>query len=235
MGKHIKWVTFILVLGLVLLLLRSGAWSDLLTADPEVLKKHSGGSTMMLLVITMMLMVVQNLFTVIPLFLLVTVNITLFDFAGGYLWSWFTSIVGALVAFYMTRYWLNGFLIRMVNERMRRSIEENGFWVVLAGRLLPLPSSVVNLASGISTVGWRSFLYATVIGNMVYIFTLSFISDRILSALVERGTYAVAGGILVAVAAYRLWKRRKNKSRENAEDGATGADPVPADGPAEEE
>ncbi|WP_438444563.1 TVP38/TMEM64 family protein [Gorillibacterium sp. sgz5001074] len=218
MRKHLKWITFLAVLALLLLLFRSGTLSRLLTADPEVLKEQSQGSTLMLLAITLMLMVVQNLFTVIPLFLLVTVNITLFDFTRGYMWSWFTSIVGGLAAFYMTRYWVHEFLTRLVNERMRQAIEENGFWMVLVGRLLPLPSSVVNVAAGISSVGWRSFLYATVIGNMVYIFTLSFISERILSIPLEGGTYAAGGVILVALIVYRIWKRRKRKSLSTSDD-----------------
>lgn len=210
------------LLVLIPVLLRSDGFSTILKADPDLIREQSRGSTTLLLLITLLLMTVQNLFTVIPLFLLVTLNVTLFDLTGGYLWSWFTSMVGAAVSFFMIRYWFQEFFNRFVNEAVRRKLEDSSFSMVLLGRILPLPSSVVNIAAGLSSVGIKSYLYATALGNMIYILILSLLSQGILSLRLERWAYAAAAGVLIVLAILRLWRRRRKNKHEPDEHHAVG-------------
>jgi uncharacterized membrane protein YdjX (TVP38/TMEM64 family) len=217
-----KWMSLAVLLALAAILFRVDGFTALLKADPEFIRQQSQGSVTLLMLFTLLLMTVQNLFTVIPLFLLVTLNISLFDLFGGYLWSWATSIVGAGIAFFMTRYWFQSFFVRYLNQRFRSSVENSSFWVVLIGRILPLPSSAVNIAAGLSSVGIKPFLYATVLGNMVYILGLSLLSHGMLSLQLQSWTYMAAALIVMISLVLHFWKKRRRNKDDPDEDQAVG-------------
>jgi uncharacterized membrane protein YdjX (TVP38/TMEM64 family) len=174
-------IALLLLTGL-LLIFNTDIVSILISGDPEALKELSRGSIVMLMLITLMLMMIQNTFPVIPLVLLISVNVSIFGLTTGYLWSWLISIIGAVFSFMITRYWFQAFLEKYVSDKLKLRIEEKGFWYVIIGKLLPfMPSSVVNIAAGVSSVRFSNFIYATIIGNSVYYFILYSISQGLLS------------------------------------------------------
>src|SRR3954453_1845532 len=82
------------------------------------------------LIITLIIMIIQNTFTVIPLILVITVNYTLFGFVNGFLWSWFTSIVGAAITFMGSRYLFQDWVLKKANTELITKIEKNGLLFV---------------------------------------------------------------------------------------------------------
>src|SRR5690554_846099 len=132
-------------------------------------------------------MLIQNTFPVLPLLLLISVNVSLFGITVGYAWSWLISIIGAGFAFMITRYWFQSLFHKYVNDKYKRKIEDHGFWFVFVGRLLPfMPSSLINIAAGGSSVRIGNFLFATAIGNTIYYLVFYLISQGLLSVVWER-------------------------------------------------
>lgn len=98
-------------------------------------------------VVTFVLMIVQNSFTIIPLILLLTINVAIFGFIYGYLWSWVTSVVASGFIFYATRNWFQAPLLKKMGPKWKESVVEHGFMYVFTGRIFPLiPTSLINLA-----------------------------------------------------------------------------------------
>ncbi|RXZ81737.1 DedA family protein [Paenibacillaceae bacterium] len=160
--------------------------SDLLSFipywDPQQLVALANDNIMLLLLVTLLLMVVQNLFTVLPLLLLVSINVSIFGFLYGYLWSWLTSVIGAVIAFLIIRSGVQRFFLRFLNQKLLDRFERSGFYYVLIGRLFPLiPTSMVNIAAGISSIPIKAFTYGTLIGNMFYLLVLSLIPMGLMS------------------------------------------------------
>jgi uncharacterized membrane protein YdjX (TVP38/TMEM64 family) len=208
MSILIKKVSFVLLLPIILLSFNTETMSVLLSADTESLKNLSQGSFLLLLLFTILLMTVQNLFTIIPLILLISINVTLFGFTGGYIWSWLISIMGSAVSFFLSRYAFQAFFSKYVNSEWKNKIENKGFWFVFTGRIMPfVPTSVVNIAAGISTVRFSKFFYATALGNMIYFFVLSAISVGILSIPWGNGIFALALLILLIILFLRRMKK----------------------------
>lgn len=178
--------------------LRTDTAALLLAGDTEALRQQTHGSFFLLLIITLLLMVVQNLFTIIPLLLMITVNVSVFGFWQGYLWSWVTSLVGATVCFFVTRYWFQDLFNRIINEKLRGKIENSGAWFVFVGRVLPfMPTSVVNIASGMSSLQYKGFFYATLWGNMIYFLALSALSQGFVSASTEVQVLVAAAAVVL--------------------------------------
>lgn len=155
-------------------------------------------------------MLIQNLFTLIPIVGIVVINIALFGLVCGYLWSLATSIIGALVAFIVFRYWFQSLLIKKVKRSYLEKLEQNGFLFVLLLRLIPfIPSSLINITGGVSSIRLIPFLTATFIGNAIYLLLLSFVANGLLSADMEGYVFvALLVAILPSIYLYRYLKQK---------------------------
>jgi uncharacterized membrane protein YdjX (TVP38/TMEM64 family) len=158
---------------------------------------------------TLVLMIIQNSFTVIPLLLLITVNIMIFGFVSGYLWSWLTSILAASLVFFAVRNWLQTKLLDKVSPKIKESVEQNGFMYVFSGRIFPfMPTSLINLVGGVSSVKFSHFFWGTAIGNFIYFFFLSLIPLGFFST--ENNGYLFIV-LFIALVLYGFYKKHKKR------------------------
>lgn len=183
-------------------------WKSDLDSVIGILKEN----LLLTFIVTFVLMFVQNSFTIIPLILLLTINVTIFGFIYGYLWSWFTSVVTSGFIFYAARNWFQELLLKKIGEKWQESVVEHGFMYVFTGRIFPLiPTSLINLAAGVSTVTFKDFLLATALGNLIYFFFLSLIPYGLLS--VEMNQYTLAALALLFLLFFMAYKRAKKKKK----------------------
>lgn len=164
---------YVACLGSILLILyKSGiSVSDL---SPETILAIGRHNIFLVLLIMLVIMCLQNLFTFIPLILVITINIALFGFWKGYLYSTFCSVIGSTTIFLSIRYLFPNLFSATILQKYEQKIEKNGFLFVLSGRILPfMPTNLINIASGLSTIKISHFMLATTLGNMIYGFVLS--------------------------------------------------------------
>ncbi len=173
-----------------------------------------------LLFVTLLLMIIQNTFTVIPLLLLITINYSLFGFFYGYLWSWFTSIIAAILVFYVVRFCLVELLQTKISAKLKIKVDYNGTLPVFLGRIFPfVPTSLVNIASGIGSVKFKHFLIGTMLGNLIYFFCLSLIPLGFVSLQVEQSILVIVTSfVIILYLVFRIVRKNKINSlnkREN--------------------
>ena len=185
-------------------------WSGDVEAAEAYLDRNIGYALFFMALV----MIIQNSFTVFPLILVITINIALFGFVNGFLWSWFTSVIASIIVFYNVRYIFQQMFIKRVSADLMEKVEANGFAYVFQARLFPfVPTSLVNILAGLSTMKITPFTIATLIGNFIYFFVLALIPAGILSS--ELDEYVILGIIFVSVIGYYLYKhflhRRKAK------------------------
>jgi len=136
------------------------------------------------LIVSLFIMIIQNSFTVIPLILVITLNFYSFGFFYGFLWSWFSSVIAAMIIFYATRFWFQDFVISKVqkHQEMLDKIEQKGMRYVVYGRIFPFfPTSILNIIAGVSNISIRPFTIGTAIGNFFYFFVLALIPYGVFS------------------------------------------------------
>jgi uncharacterized membrane protein YdjX (TVP38/TMEM64 family) len=206
-----RLLSFIVLITLVWLGLKTETAAALLSGDAESLTKLTHGSLFLLLLITQLLMAVQNLFTLIPLIALITLNITVFGFWNGYIWSFLTSISGAALSFYMTRYWFQSLFSKYMSHKLQEAIEEKGPWFVFIGRIFPfMPTSIINIAAGMSTMSHKTFIIATILGNMPYFLVLALIS-RGFTSISLYYQIPLLFSVILLFSFIKLRKKRKQK------------------------
>lgn len=135
----------------------------------------------------------QTFFPVVPFLLIAGTNVLVFGFVRGYLLNYSMTTLAAVAAFLFARYiahdWAQQKLDRFTYaQSFRLRLRENGFFFTLIGRFIAfLPSSVINWAAGLSAVSFRSFLWATIIGNMPIVFLESSIGHDLLHFRAYKG------------------------------------------------
>lgn len=170
-------MSFIGIIILIIVLLNTDFIQLFNDRDVEAIQDVLDDNLFFMLGITLVLMIIQNIFTIIPLILLLTINSILFGVLYGFIWSWLTSVVGALIAFLIVRYWLQDLFIKRMSPNVKEKIEVNGFLYLFILRLFPfIPTSILNTAAGISSIRLKHYLLATLIGNMLYQLVLYLIS-----------------------------------------------------------
>ncbi|WP_010290524.1 TVP38/TMEM64 family protein [Kurthia massiliensis] len=177
--------------------------------NPETIQKLAHHNTQLVLLIMLIVMCLQNLFTFIPLILVITVNITLFGFWEGYLYSALCSVIGSTLIFLSIRYFFRDMHIEKL-KKYEAKLAKNGFLFVLSGRILPfMPTNLINILSGLSAMKLWHFVIATALGNLIYGLVLASLSYGIISAAHHRFIWWILSIIVVVFIAIRLWKKRK--------------------------
>ena len=173
-----------------------------------------------ILSITLLIMSIQNIFTVIPLILVLTINYTLFGFLYGFLWSWFSSIIAATFMFFGSRYFFQGWVVKKIKPEWLIKIEKNAFIFVFQARVMPfVPTSLINILGGVSPIKFKPFILGTILGNFIYFFILISIPAGILNA--NLNDYIVVSVILLAIVVYitlkNIIKRKKSQKKHRFE------------------
>ncbi|WP_216828700.1 TVP38/TMEM64 family protein [Alkalihalobacterium elongatum] len=176
---------------------RTDIFTLIMEADFEGIQLLLNENTASLVFVTLFLMIVQNAFTIIPLILLISFNMVLFGFFYGVIWSWLTSVLAAVIIFIGVRYIFQDRLLKKFNNEMKEKVEENGLLYVFIGRVFPfVPTSLVNVVAGVSSIKLSQFIIATTCGNFIYFFLLGLLP----MGLVKLGlNYYVIGTVLIVI------------------------------------
>jgi len=210
----LRALSFMIIVIIIVIVFTSDLPRLIADGDIEGLQQLARGNLWGMLLVTFLIMLLQNLVTVVPLILLVTVNAALFDFAYGYIWSWISSVVAGSIVFMLTRYWLQRWLMGKVNESIMQRIERNGLLYVLGCRLIPImPSSLINMAAGASSIRYGQFLLGSLIGNFLFMSALAGVTLGIMKAGWEIAALLFILGGVIGVTIYVRRRARTKKPR----------------------
>ena len=198
---------------LVFLIMNRQIITLLVNQDIEATQDFLDDNMLHAVVFMLVIMILQNSFTVFPLLLVISINITLFGFINGFLWSWISSIIAAIAVFYSVRYLFQERLIEKFKPELLKKIDANGFSYVFQARVFPLvPTSLVNILGGLSTVRIWPFILATTIGNFLFFFALALIPAGLLSEELDETLIWVV--LIGAILAYYLFKLVRKKRKQ---------------------
>lgn len=118
---------------------------------------------------------------ILPLILFVGANAAAYGFFLGAFLSWIGTSLGAIMVFSIFRIWSKGRLKRWLVKSRKIDqtlhwVERHGFGPLFILFCIPFtPSSLVNVAAGLSGISFRSFLVAVMLGKMVMVFMISYV------------------------------------------------------------
>ncbi len=117
------------------------------------------------------LFIIQAAFPVFPYIIMATVSGLLFGFGTGFLLSWVGALLGACLAFWLCRFlgadWVGCRIERHFGYKIQNIDSETAFWTIVLARIIPVvPTPIINIASALSGVSFRTFLFSSAIGKI---------------------------------------------------------------------
>ena len=148
----------------------------------EHIKDLAHDNIYLLLTILFGIMILQNLLNFFPIVLVISLNVSILGLWGGYLFSLLCSVVASTIIFIIIRYMFIDMKATAKYEKYTKKIEKNGFLYVLIARLIPImPTNVINIASGLSSIKLTHYTLATILGHAIYSFIIAAASFNIFS------------------------------------------------------
>ena len=155
---------------------------DIENISDEHIKDLAHDNIYLLLIILLGIMFLQNLLNFFPIVLVISLNVSLLGLWGGYLFSLFCSVFASTIIFLIIRYMFINMKAAPKYEKYTKKIEKNGFLYVLIARLIPImPTNVINIASGLSSIKLQHYTLATILGHAIYSFIIAAASFNIFS------------------------------------------------------
>lgn len=154
---------------------------DIENISDEHIKEMAHDNIYLLLTILFGIMFLQNLLNFFPIILVITLNVSILGLWGGYLFSLFCTVIASTIIFLVIRYMFIDMKAAPKYEKYTEKIGKNGFLYVFIARLIPImPTNVINIASGLSSIRLTHYVLATILGHAIYIFIISAASFNIL-------------------------------------------------------
>lgn len=153
-----------------------------------------------------MLPLIEAVLPFLPLIVFVMANAAAYGLWLGFLYSWIGASLGACLVFWVARKFGGRFSTYLQknlpsSKRFFTWLETKGFTPLFILYCFPFtPSALINIAAGISTIPFRTFVCAVFAGKSVVIFIMAFIGHD------WQGFIHHPWRILIAVAAlFLLW------------------------------
>lgn len=178
----------------------------LLRIDLQMIQDIAGENLMWVLLVLLVIMILQNLFSIMPLILVITANISLLGWGYGLVWAWLTGLIGSMIGFYLSRFWLQGWLAKNLNPKWADKIELNGFKYVLIARVFPfVPKTPINIAAGMTSIKVRDYFTSTALGNFIYYYGFALIAYS-WTTIMKHGILTGVVLIVATVIAGYVWR-----------------------------
>lgn len=141
--------------------------------NKETVKSLANDNLILIFLILFLLNFLQNSFSVLPKFLIISLSVSLFGpFIGSFL-NIFFSFSSSLIVFFFFKYFFKNEHESEKIKNFSKKIEKNAFAAILLAKIIPIfPSSIINIGCGISNLKTRIFLFSNLLGEAIYTFSL---------------------------------------------------------------
>ena len=165
------------------------------------------------------------LFTLAPLIffpdgILALAGGLIFGFAWGSVYIIVGALCGGTLSFYLARLYGNKMREKLAHEKLinfQKSVQKHGFVMILLLRLVPLvPFNIISYSAGFSTICYRDFFFATLLGMMPGVLVYANIGAQSLS-FGSREFYISVSLLVVLVVVSMVLKQRVKKRLETYE------------------
>lgn len=133
--------------------------------------------------------------------------------------NWVGSVAASAIFFLLARYFFEekfqGYISKYKGiKKFDHIISQNAFIAVLFSRMIPVvPPPVVNIYSGLSTMLFRTYFYATALGKVPGMIVYAFVGNQLFETNHRffSGIIIYVGFLLVVLLLYRWWYKGKSK------------------------
>jgi uncharacterized membrane protein YdjX (TVP38/TMEM64 family) len=159
-------------------------------------------------------LLVIHSFVPFPAELVAIANGMVYGVVWGTVITWVGAMLGAYLAFGLTRVLGRPFVEKMLNRGRREAMDEwiarHGAGALLFSRFLPVIAfNLINYAAGLTRISWWTFTWATGLGILPVTVLMVIMGDKIDSLPWQLWLALPVCGLLMWIVVHRILKRRK--------------------------
>ncbi|MBB6215514.1 putative membrane protein YdjX (TVP38/TMEM64 family) [Anaerosolibacter carboniphilus] len=169
-------------------------------------------------IISFLLMVFQSIAAPLPAFLITFANAGLFGWVKGAILSWSSAMAGAVLCFYIARFYGRTTVEKLTSkfalENIDEFFEKYGKYAILIARLLPFISfDIVSYAAGLTSMSFWAFFWATGIGQLPATIVYSYVGGMLVGGVKKFvfGLLILFSLSVMIVLFKKIWKDRNKK------------------------
>lgn len=123
-------------------------------------------------IICCLLIVIESIIPMLPLAVFIALNALFFGHAIGFLLSWFFTIIGCIISYYLCKNHLRKYYEKKLSKQKNVKKFMNGFNKLSFSQLVILiaipfaPAFLINIVAGLNNMDFKRFLYALLIGKI---------------------------------------------------------------------
>ncbi len=149
-----------------------------------------------------LLFALQAALPVFPYVVLASACGMLFGFKLGFLLSWSGALLGACVAYTLSRLAGGNWVCQKIQSRWGYDVQhfnrEAAFWGILLARIIPvIPTPLINIAAGIGKVPFWHFFFSSALGKIPTALLYTGLGISLLRNRDVKSTLLILGIILV--------------------------------------
>lgn len=139
------------------------------------------------------LIIIESILPILPLSVFITLNMASFGMILGFFMSWFSTIVGCMLSFYLFRYLFQKRLDKYVKKKndpklnkIMKLINDIDFSNLVVLVAIPFsPAFLINIAAGLSKIDTKKFFIGLVIGKAIMVYFWGYIGTSLLDSLTD--------------------------------------------------
>lgn len=190
-------------------------------ADIKGMKEFLGGFGLWGPLVSMGLMVLQALAAPLPAFVITFANAWIWGWAWGALISWTGAMIGAVICFYLAKWFGRPLVERLVGAKSLKMADrfftKYGRFAVLIARLIPVVSfDLISYAAGLTSMGLWEFFWATGLGQLPATIIYSILGENITSGA-KYGFWVFSGVACLLILSYLIKKKIEGRLLEEGE------------------
>lgn len=172
-------------------------------------------------VVSIILSIIMTFGLIIPFILISAANGLVFGLGWGTVVSWAGEVSGAIVAFSIYRYYFRPFIIQRYAHTEYWHYVENisgrhGFKTILIARILPvIPSGILTMAASISTISFRDFAWATLLGKIPSVFAKVLVGYELVYFRINEIRLLIGLLLLILLYAGAWWMKRRERTNRS--------------------
>lgn len=224
--RFLKWAAKLLIIAVPFILYFAAApvkelvdqvFQMLKNVDVQAIKDYILSFGIWAPVISFLIMLFQSLVAPLPSFVITFVNAGLFGWWQGAILSWFGTLAGATMCFWIARFFGRDVVAKITTKgalvRVDKFFARYGKYAVLTARLIPFLSfDVVSYGAGLTSMRFWSFFWATAIGQIPVTVVYSYVGGMLTGSTktVVIGLLLLASLSVLIIMLRRIWKDRSN-------------------------
>ena len=132
---------------------------------------------------------IESIVPILPLFVFITINFLVFGNVVGFLISWFFTVLGCILSFFLFRSKIRNWFDKKIKNQEKLKKVMNVVTKVKLEQLTSIiavpftPAFMVNIAAGLSKMSFKKFLVALLIGKIFLVLFWGFVGTSLIQSL----------------------------------------------------